>query len=68
MKLADYFRIPSVRHYLIVRADRRLGYSSRARPAGFITTRIIRDGTIRLDPPGIELADIFEPPASGDMR
>lgn len=29
--------------------------------AGAISTKIIHDGVVRLDPSGIELAEIFEP-------
>jgi Uma2 family endonuclease len=59
MKLADYFRIPSVRHYLIVRAETRTVIHHARDAAGVITTRIVRDGTLMLDPPGIELRDLF---------
>jgi Uma2 family endonuclease len=60
-KLADYFRVPSVTHYLIVDADGPL-FIHHARSGGeTILTRIIRDGMLVLDPPGIELAvkDMF---------
>jgi len=55
-KLADYFRLPSVAHYLIVDPDKpRIVHH--ARSAGdTILTRIVSDGSIRLDPPGLELA------------
>lgn len=54
-KLADYFRVSSVRHYLIVRPTRR-EIIHHARMDDRIDTRIVRDGAIRLDPPGISLA------------
>ena len=60
VKLTDYFRIPTVRHYLIVDLKRRAVVHHERDTAGIITTRIVRDGAIRLDPPGIELSDIFE--------
>jgi len=63
-KLADYFRVASIQHYLIVRARRReVIHHSRA--GTDIVTRIINLGAIRLDPPGItiELGDIY--PGSG---
>lgn len=54
-KLADYFRMPSTRHYLIVRTeDRTIIHHARGED-GAIITRIIRGGPLRLDPPGIEL-------------
>ncbi len=62
-KLADYFRLPSVRHYLIVMTENRTAIHHERDAAGAITTRIIRDGRIRLDPPGIELTELF--PARG---
>ena len=54
-KLADYFKVPSIQHYLIVRADRRSVIHHRRRDAG-IETRIAAEGRIALDPPGIEIA------------
>jgi Uma2 family endonuclease len=62
-KLADYFRVRSVAHYLIFeRAKRRVMHHARAND-GTILTRIISEGTITLDPPGIVLAfaDMFPP-------
>lgn len=61
-KLADYFRIPSVEHYLIVDPSKpRIIHH--ARGAGdTILTRIVKAGRIMLDPPGPELAmaDVYE--------
>jgi Uma2 family endonuclease len=54
-KLADYFRLPSVAHYLIVDPDKpRIVHHARG-TGDTILTRIVSDGSIRLDPPGIEL-------------
>jgi Uma2 family endonuclease len=58
-KLEGYFRLPSVRHYLIVTVQNRAVIHHHRDDSGTITTRIIRDGTIRLDPPGIELNELF---------
>jgi Uma2 family endonuclease len=58
-KLEDYFRMPSVRHYLIVKTENRAVIHHERDVAGAITTRIVRDGSIRLDPPGIELTGFF---------
>ena len=44
-KLEDYFRLPSVRHYLIVKTENRAVIHHQRDAAGAITTRIIRDGT-----------------------
>jgi Uma2 family endonuclease len=59
-KLAGYFRLPSVRHYLLVDPVRRVVVHHR-RAAEVIETRILSEGTLRLDPPGIEVivTDLF---------
>jgi len=60
-KLAGYFRLPSVAHYLIVEPDKPL-VVHHARGAGdTILTRVVTEGTIELDPPGltVKLADIY---------
>jgi Uma2 family endonuclease len=59
IKFTDYFRIPSLRHYLIVRAETRTVIHHHRDEAGTIQTRIVRDGALTLDPPGIVLADLF---------
>ena len=51
-KLADYFRVPSVAHYLIVHPTRRTITHHRRTGEG-IETRIIVNGPIAMDPPGI---------------
>jgi len=65
IKLADYFRVPSIRHYLIVQASRRL-LIHHWREGDEIATRLISEGRLHLDPPGLELdvADLF----FGDKR
>lgn len=56
LKLASYFRLPSVMHYLIIDPDDAPLVIHHARAAaGIIESRILRDGTLRLDPPGIEV-------------
>ncbi len=58
-KLADYFRIPSVVHYLIVRTkDRAVIVHSRS-GEGEILTRIVRNAAVALDPPGLSLPALF---------
>lgn len=63
-KLADYFRLPSVAHYLILAVDRRLVIHHARRPDGnqAIDTRIVTSGELQLDPPGLglPLAAIYE--------
>ena len=58
-KLADYFRLPSVRHYLLVRTEDRVVIHHARNDDGTILTRIVREGPIRMDPPGLLLTDIF---------
>ena len=53
-KLADYFRVPSIQHYLIVHAKRRLVIHHR-RGDGGIHTQFLATGSIPLDPPGISI-------------
>lgn len=62
-KLADYFRVPSIQHYLIVRADRPSVIHHRRSEAGRIDTRLLAEGRIILDPPGItvDLAEFYAP-------
>jgi Uma2 family endonuclease len=45
-KLADYFRIASLRHYLIVRTEDRTAIHHARGADGQILTRIIHDGTV----------------------
>ena len=62
-KLEDYFRLPSVRHYLILKTENRTSFITRGAD-GIILTRIVREGPILLDPPGITLTDCFPPGAA----
>ena len=54
-KLADYFRVPSVRHYLIARTDRPTIIHHRRGEGEEIITRVVTSGTFALDPPGLTL-------------
>jgi Uma2 family endonuclease len=54
-KLAGYFRVAAVQHYLIVDPDKRLAVHHARGDADVIATRIVRAGRLRLEPPGIEL-------------
>ena len=62
-KLVGYFRVPSVCHYLIVHADRRLAVHHHRKADGRIETRLIADGRIAFDPPGfaVTLESFYEP-------
>jgi Uma2 family endonuclease len=54
-KLQGYFRVPSIQHYLIVDPDKRIVIHHARGSGDVVGTRIISEGTVRLDPPGIEL-------------
>ena len=60
-KLEGYFRVPSVRHYLIVDPDARTIVHHKRGRGGAVRSRVVRKGKLALRPPGIEiaLADIF---------
>ena len=64
INLDDYFRLPSVQHYLIVRAENRTIIHHQRGADGIILTRIVREGPILLEPPGITLTDCFPPGAA----
>ena len=55
-KFADYFRLPSLRHYLILSTENRTVVHHARDDAGVITSRVVSDGTITLDPPGISVS------------
>jgi Uma2 family endonuclease len=60
-KLGDYFRLPSVRHYLIVNTSRRtVVHHARAEDGG-VLTRVAAAGRLELEPPGIvvDVAALF---------
>jgi Uma2 family endonuclease len=61
-KLAGYFLVPSILHYLIVHPTRRqvIHHRRRINEAG-IDTAILASGTLHLDPPGlaIDLAALY---------
>jgi Uma2 family endonuclease len=55
-KPREYFRLLSVRHYLIVWADRQQIVYHRRDDAGAVTTAMLTSGEFRLDPPGIKIS------------
>jgi Uma2 family endonuclease len=52
-KLTGYFRIATVAHYLIVYPDEALVIHHKRGPGADILTRVIREGEVTLDPPGL---------------
>lgn len=63
-KLEGYFSLPSVIHYLILDPDGRMAIHRKRGDGDLIETRIVRNGVLRFDPPGLEIAasDTFPPP------
>jgi Uma2 family endonuclease len=61
LKLAGYFRLPSLAHYLIVDPTQPTVIHHARGTGDTIATRVMTEGSIVLDPPGIEvsLADIY---------
>jgi Uma2 family endonuclease len=55
VKLVGYFKLPSVRHYLVVDTEHRAVIHHRRDEAGAIGVRILHDGPLALDPPGLEI-------------
>jgi Uma2 family endonuclease len=60
-KLAGYFRVPSVAHYLIIDQDKPLVLHHARGSGDTILTRVMTQGSIELDPPGLTVAllDIY---------
>jgi Uma2 family endonuclease len=55
-KLQGYFRVPSVQHYLIADPDARVVIHHARGHDDVVATRIVSEGSILLDPPGLTLA------------
>jgi Uma2 family endonuclease len=56
VKLADYARLPTLRHYLIVDPKAGLIVHHKIESEAGARTTIVRSGMLSLDPPGIEVA------------
>ena len=61
VKLAGYFSLASLRHYLIIDTEKRVVIHHRRGDEGRIEVQVRHDGALALDPPGlaIEVAEIF---------
>ncbi len=55
-KLSGYFSLPSVEHYLILDPDRRVVIHHKRGASDAIETRVLSEGSVKLDPPGFEVA------------
>lgn len=62
VKLSGYFNVPSIQHYLIADWEERELIHYRREGTAIAPPLILSDGTLRLDPPGLEitLADVFK--------
>jgi Uma2 family endonuclease len=63
-KLADYFKVPIIQHYLVLDPDECEVFWHRRAAGGALEQPLtLREGSLTLDPPGIELAvaEIFPP-------
>jgi Uma2 family endonuclease len=56
VKLAGYFRVPSLKHYVIVDLGRRHVVHYRKQVDSTVTVAVITEGEIAFDPPGITVA------------
>lgn len=63
LKLAAYFRLPSIAHYLIIDPTQSSVVHHARGTGDTIITRIVTEGSIALDPPGLTLAlgEIYNP-------
>ena len=62
-KLEGYFSLSSVMHYLILDADSRKAIHHKRGQGDVIEARILSDGVLRLNPPGLDIpvVDMFAP-------
>lgn len=60
-KLVGYFTLPSVMHYLIIDPDEPVVIHHKRGADGVILTRVLNDGAVTLDPPGLsfELSELY---------
>ena|SRR5437763_16671674 len=60
-KLVGYFKLPSVKHYLIIDPDARTVTHHSRGPDGKVVSATVASGTIQLDPPGftVRFTDLF---------
>jgi Uma2 family endonuclease len=60
-KLIGYFKLASVRHYLVIDPEVRKVTHHRRGDDGAVTAQTLTEGTLRLDPPGlaVEIADLM---------
>ncbi|HMK90056.1 MAG TPA: Uma2 family endonuclease [Methylocystis sp.] len=54
-KLAGYFNLPSIQHYLMIDPDERLVVHAERGADGVVRTHFFKGGVVKMDPPGLEL-------------
>lgn len=66
-KLANYFAVESIQHYLIIRPEQGVIVHHRRGDSDEIRTALVRDGRLALDPPGLsfEVALVLRAAPSG---
>lgn len=69
-KLVEYFSVASVHHYLIIYSEKGVVVHHRRDNDGDIATRILHDGEIALNPPGmaVPVAALLGPSAAGSAE
>lgn len=62
-KFAGYFAVPGLHHYLIVNPATRVVTHHRRGESGLVLSRILAEGRLDLDPPGlaVEVSDLLPP-------
>ncbi len=61
IKIAEYFQIPSVAHYLVVHDEKKIIVHHRRGDGDIIETKLVSEGVLSLDPPGLHapVAEFF---------
>ena len=54
-KLVGYFKLPSVRHYLVIDPEGRTVTHHERKSGGPVSARVLNAGPVALDPPGISI-------------
>ena len=65
-KIIEYFSVGGIRHYLIIVSEKRAVVHHQRNERGTIDTRVVHEGDIVLDPPGITVpvSSLFGPASS----
>ena len=61
-KVVGYFKVTSIAHYLVLDpVEKQIIWHRRGKGGGLATPEVLSEGSVRLDPPGIEFAvsDVF---------